>query len=210
MSFERFDKLPDEKRKRILEAAKDEFLNSMYEKASINKIIQAAGISRGSFYTYFEDKQDLLECVMFEYCRKWVGFFQEVMKRESNDFWRAAERWVTVVAEEMNTDEVRKAMLLAGEIGRRFWEQKGVKRSSCVIKEEEAVCKWIVENADGKTFDKNRPMSELNTIISILFMLGFMCLGRIFSCQDEKELVLSQYRAIVSTMQYGNRPDRKG
>ena len=35
-----------------------------YEKVSINQIIHNADISRGSFYTYFVDKKDLLEYIL--------------------------------------------------------------------------------------------------------------------------------------------------
>ncbi|MED3576113.1 TetR/AcrR family transcriptional regulator [Cytobacillus praedii] len=42
-----------------MEAAVDEFFENGYEKMSIAKMINKARIPRGSFYQYFEDKQDL-------------------------------------------------------------------------------------------------------------------------------------------------------
>lgn len=60
MPSERFFNLSPEKRELLLQAAKQEFSRETFEKASINKIIQNANISRGSFYTYFVDKMDLL------------------------------------------------------------------------------------------------------------------------------------------------------
>ena len=60
MPTERFYNLPAEKKKAIRDAAIDEFIRVPFEKASINKMIQTAGISRGSFYTYFQDKRDVL------------------------------------------------------------------------------------------------------------------------------------------------------
>ena len=56
-----FYNLPEEKRKRIVDAVIAEFSESEDEKISINRIIKRAGISRGSFYQYFEDKVDLVE-----------------------------------------------------------------------------------------------------------------------------------------------------
>ena len=49
MPTERFLKLPEEKRRRILEAAFDNFCRCPASKVSINSIIREAGISRGSF-----------------------------------------------------------------------------------------------------------------------------------------------------------------
>lgn len=54
-----FTVLPKDKQTRILDAALDEFSSNHYHEASINQIIQTADISRGSFYQYFEDKEDL-------------------------------------------------------------------------------------------------------------------------------------------------------
>ena len=64
MPTQRFFKLKEEKRRLILEAAAHEFSRVPYSAASINQIIKEADISRGSFYTYFEDKQDLVEPVL--------------------------------------------------------------------------------------------------------------------------------------------------
>lgn len=64
MPTERFINLPEEKKKKIQQAAFAEFSRVPMEKVSINKIIQAADISRGSFYTYFIDKTDLLNYIL--------------------------------------------------------------------------------------------------------------------------------------------------
>jgi TetR/AcrR family transcriptional regulator len=54
-----FFNLPDDKRDLILEVAIDEFAGKEYESASISQIVARAGIAKGSFYQYFEDKRDL-------------------------------------------------------------------------------------------------------------------------------------------------------
>lgn len=59
-----FYNLPQEKRNRIINAVLNEFSSSSSEKVSINRIIKAANISRGSFYQYFDDKVDLVEILV--------------------------------------------------------------------------------------------------------------------------------------------------
>ncbi len=54
-----FFRLPEEKRNRLLAAARSEFGRAPFAKASVSNIIELAGIPRGSFYQYFEDKQDI-------------------------------------------------------------------------------------------------------------------------------------------------------
>ncbi|MDU1412286.1 MAG: TetR/AcrR family transcriptional regulator [Clostridium sp.] len=59
-----FFNLTEEKQKKILDAAKNEFITYSYYDASINRIIKESDISRGSFYMYFENKEDLFIFLM--------------------------------------------------------------------------------------------------------------------------------------------------
>jgi len=59
MPKETFFNLPEEKRQRILDLAIEEFAHHDYQTASISRIVAEAGIAKGSFYQYFEDKADL-------------------------------------------------------------------------------------------------------------------------------------------------------
>lgn len=59
MPKETFHNLDADKQERIMLAARKEFSAHPLQEASIAKIIKMAGISRGSFYQYFEDKEDL-------------------------------------------------------------------------------------------------------------------------------------------------------
>lgn len=54
-----FFNLSEEKRERILEASIEEFSSNPYEVASINQIVKSSEIAKGSFYQYFENKEDL-------------------------------------------------------------------------------------------------------------------------------------------------------
>ena len=59
MPSDTFLRLNDEKKKKLVDASFKEFSLNNFNDASINRIIKEAGISRGSFYMYFEDKKDL-------------------------------------------------------------------------------------------------------------------------------------------------------
>lgn len=54
-----FFHLPKEKQERLLEAAAIEFSRVPVQDASIANIVKLANIPRGSFYQYFENKEDL-------------------------------------------------------------------------------------------------------------------------------------------------------
>ena len=61
MPKETFFNLDPSKQQRIIQASVDEFAQYTFEEAKLSRIIKAAGIPRGSFYQYFEDKEDLFE-----------------------------------------------------------------------------------------------------------------------------------------------------
>ncbi len=64
MARARFDNLSPDKQEAILAAAAEEFAERGFEAASLNRIIERAGSSKGSLYYYFEDKADLLLTVV--------------------------------------------------------------------------------------------------------------------------------------------------
>jgi AcrR family transcriptional regulator len=64
MARPRFRKLDRETRHRILETAAEEFAARGFEGTSLNRLIDRLGISKGSFYYYFDDKADLFTTVV--------------------------------------------------------------------------------------------------------------------------------------------------
>lgn len=60
----RFAKLPPSQQQAILRAALAEFATHGFHDASLNRVIDAAGISKGSLYYYFDGKDDLYAYVI--------------------------------------------------------------------------------------------------------------------------------------------------
>ena len=73
MPTNQFLNLEAEKQNRIIQAAITEFAQNTYVNASTNRIVKACGISKGSLFKYFTDKEDLyfflLDTVMWEMLR---------------------------------------------------------------------------------------------------------------------------------------------
>lgn len=90
MCTETFLRLPEEKRNRFLDAAWEEFTVVPYAKASINQIVRRAGIPRGSFYQYFEDKSDLFNYLMENVRDQVVDLFHNILRESEGDLFRTA------------------------------------------------------------------------------------------------------------------------
>lgn len=82
-----FFNLPVEKREKIIKCAKDEFSKYSFYDASINRIIKEAGVSRGSFYQYFENKEDLFIYLLDELKDKILKAMRSNINSERYDFF---------------------------------------------------------------------------------------------------------------------------
>lgn len=93
MVRERFENLDPDKQQQLYEAAADEFSENGFEGASLNRIIDRAGMSKGSLYYYFNDKSDLYSSLMERATTMLVklvgGFALEDLTAEN--FWPSFE-----------------------------------------------------------------------------------------------------------------------
>ena len=85
MPSKTFFHLPAEKRERLLLAAEEEFARVPYAAASINRMIRAAGIPRGSFYMYFRDKEELFHYLLKRYQDGLLQRLERVLEEQGGD-----------------------------------------------------------------------------------------------------------------------------
>ena len=90
----RFAKLPAAQQQAILRAALDEFAVHGFRDASLNRVIDAAGISKGSMYYYFDGKEDLythVARVELERLVAGLGPFPIPTHSDPDAFWSTLE-----------------------------------------------------------------------------------------------------------------------
>lgn len=90
-----FLNLPAEKQEKLLEAATREFSHRPFNEASINQIIKEAGIPRGSFYMYFQDKEDLFRYLLKGYVDQLFMLLEEFLLRNGGDIFRRC--WICTI-----------------------------------------------------------------------------------------------------------------
>ena len=84
-----FFNLRPEKQERLLTAAAREFAAQPFHEASINSMIRAAGIPRGSFYMYIRDKEELFQYLVRESTEPLLLAFRELLTRSGGDLFDA-------------------------------------------------------------------------------------------------------------------------
>lgn len=85
-----FFRLPEEKRMRLVKAAYSEFTRAPFADASISNIIKDAGIPRGSFYQYFEDKSDIFFYLLDRMRDNAQDWMQRILTEQKGDFFTTA------------------------------------------------------------------------------------------------------------------------
>jgi AcrR family transcriptional regulator len=112
----RFARLSAEQQRAILDAALDEFAVHGFHDASLNRVIEAAGISKGSMYYYFDGKEDLyvsLARIGLEQLFADAGPFPVPTAGDPEEFWATIEGYyVRLMTNLANAPEL--AALLRG------------------------------------------------------------------------------------------------
>ncbi len=80
-------------RERIIEAATMVFLRNGYRNSTISEVVERVGVSKASFYYYFDNKKDLyFVCLENIFHTRFLGALEEI-KRESDQTRRWRMRW---------------------------------------------------------------------------------------------------------------------
>jgi len=103
MPKQTFLNLPEEKRRIIINAATEEFAAYGLENASTNRIVENSGISKGSFYQYFEDKQDVFMHLLSILEKEKMEYFADKHPPSTNLDTFEYFRWMMKAGMEFNS-----------------------------------------------------------------------------------------------------------
>lgn len=90
MPKETYFHLKPEKREKIEKALEKEFARVSFEKTSISNIVEDAQIPRGSFYQYFEDKEDAIRYIVQKYILFEHKMIYEALQNANGDIFKMA------------------------------------------------------------------------------------------------------------------------
>lgn len=89
MPKQTFFNLSEDKRRKLMNAIKEEFSRVPLHEASVANIVQTAGIPRGSFYQYFEDKEEAFYFLLEQYAKDNQEKFIASLKKFDGDIFDA-------------------------------------------------------------------------------------------------------------------------
>src|SRR5580658_8684526 len=131
-TLERHETAPAEdesaKRRQIIDGARAVFLAKGFDAASMNDIARAAGVSKGTLYVYFANKEELFAAIVAEECDAQAeGIFD--LDPDDHDVEAVLTRlgiaYVKFLCRPEKASAIRTVIAIADrmpEIGRKFYE----------------------------------------------------------------------------------------
>ncbi len=191
MPKDTFYNLSDDKKKRIFDAAIQEFSTRSYSDASLNQIVKAAKIPWGSFYQYFNDKEDIYLYLLEEIAKD----HQKIVHKKPVD--SDAGFFETFIQQTIESLELAKVKPEYTRIGMLMQ----VDNSDFIVKLRSATLEALKEKISQ---DKERGIikSEIDSDL-IVDMIFTFTLEEYFRNGQNEDLFLKKLNDAVNIVKYG-------
>lgn len=148
----------------IVDAAAELFAKENISKVSVSEIAANAGIAKGTFYAYFESKDDLAWTILGQEIKTFYGLFEDLEHRGYNP--QVIDSFVDVIIEFVQSNKVK--LKLVHDV--KFYSYLGKDRIQAKYYDEfgliDPFCRWLEKGkAEGK-------LNYLDTRFTAYFMMN--------------------------------------
>lgn len=192
-----FFNLSEEKKQVLIQSAEREFSHVPLFEASISNIVKAAGIPRGSFYQYFEGKEDIYFYLLNQLMQQRKDNFIAFLQQRDGDLVEAMiTMFQSMLQEEENVSFMRNAFLnMTHEVEHSFIGIFSDNESIDDFKEVSAyVNKTKLNLADGR---------ELYHVMQIITSVTFRNFVEKFAKGISDEQALDNYQLEMNLLKKG-------
>ncbi|GAB6106053.1 MAG: hypothetical protein CVU84_17095 [Firmicutes bacterium HGW-Firmicutes-1] len=194
-----FFNLPNEKKRKIICAIKDEFSRVPFDEVSINKIVYTAEIPRGSFYQYFIDKNDMLEFILLEFQNQMIEQVKISLHENNGDIFIMIRDILNFTVEfvlEEKANNFCKNLFADIKVNSKFYLKMPQNATEKKIFEE--LKPWInLELLDLREED------DLSNMIDILFSICRDATAETFLRISDIEIVKQKYTQKLQLLRRG-------
>ncbi len=205
MPTERFFRLPEEKKMAIREAALKEFARVPFDKASINQIIRNADISRGSFYTYFVDKQDVVEFLLKDKYEEMQRVCKNELDMNGGDYFAMVELMFDFFVKEMHdTKDMLKIAknIFSNQENARLLGMNGWPEPDYGMKEG-SPARWTYENIDRSRF-RFTTLEEFTALMTLAMSALAFAIRQYYEYPDRLEVIRQRFFKSLEVLKYGS------
>jgi AcrR family transcriptional regulator len=147
----------NDKRRQIVDGARAVFLAQGFDAASMNDIARAAGVSKGTLYVYFKNKEELFEAIVQQECEAQAeGIFE--LNPNDHDveavLTRLGVAYVKFLCRPEKASAIRIVIAIADrmpELGARFYETgpaRGIAKLAAYIDAQTKAGTLVVEDCE--------------------------------------------------------------
>lgn len=195
-----FYNLPPEKREKVIRAGKEEFIRARDGDILIKNIVLNAGIPRGSFYQYFESKEDLIDFLIETNIKQKEDIFCRELDETGGDIFDAFENFFNriVVKEDRNILELeRKFMEHIKEFQQKYTNDK----TDMPCMEKRFDLQRLLEHINIKELK----VSSQDELFDIFYMIMCITVKNIMHFQscNSKDLAVKSYKRELDYLRYG-------
>ncbi|MEK4966734.1 TetR family transcriptional regulator [Cytobacillus sp. FSL R7-0696] len=193
-----FYNLSIEKREKLINAVKQEFSRVPLSQASISNIVKSARIPRGSFYQYFEDKEDAFFYLLEERVKRNQSEVYFLLNKHNGDIFEMMIAFFEkVITEQDENRNFLKNLFLnmtyevEHEFGRSF---KGYETNQQFVQFESKVNKEILHISNQE---------EFKYLMKILTSVLLRSIIESFSKDQSKEDALRNFKLEITLLKRG-------
>lgn len=186
MPSKTFYNLSEEKKKKIILAAKEEFSKKLYQEASLNQIIKESNISRGSFYMYFNDKEELYFYLLDEYKSKFEKIIRNTIEKNNGEVFSSFQEFFSIISIILKDKNYEFEKNIFKNMN-YFIENQLLKKEPDSISED-----YIYKYIDKEKLVLTKK-EEILHLLHIIIMLSINDLTRLIHNPDDSEIVKKIY-----------------
>ncbi len=195
-----FFNLPKQKQDTLIQSAINEFSRVPLHEASIANIIHEANIARGSFYQYFEDKEDVFYYILDTHAKQSQNQLIYYLRENEYDLFKATPKMFTWLLEKFHEGNSRcffKHAFL--HMNARVEETFSSRIQKAEIQKE---YKKLIDGIDKTALDYDS-LEELHHIIELVFSITMHNVVHSFSKDVTLEQAIRNFNMQLTFLQKG-------
>ena len=204
MQMKLFSELDSEKQQRIIDATLTEFAEYGYENGSTNRIVKNCGISKGSLFKYFENKEELYFYLIDTVSAQMAEEMRFDVSRLSKDLYERVIEYSVAEISWYVTNPVKGRFLIGvasetgSDIGRKIVERYGDKSTDIY----EALLKGV--DMSGRS-NSRKEIKDILRWVLMGFNSSFLksIAGRDVDIESLKKSYIKQLKGYLSVLKKG-------
>ncbi|WIV17522.1 TetR/AcrR family transcriptional regulator [Paenibacillus polygoni] len=158
----RVTKDPEDRRNEILDTAEQLFFTKGYSKTTVNDMLQAIGIAKGTFYYYFTSKEEVMDAVVMRFIETGVIAAKKIA---TNEELTVHEKLLQIImAQKPNTPSKRQMIEEFHEPDNAQIHQKSL--TETILQLTPILTEVIEQGIEQKLFSTPYPRESIEFLLS--------------------------------------------